>query len=391
MIYKYRIPKYKKNHFVTIEFNELFIQQFYKLDPIQLVFETKTQDFGYENYVKDLYSDIINKYEYDLNYDNLWLNYNNFKKSYSTHFRWNIYENFCDYLVKLNKNQEAYEEWILLQEEEWGGWERDFTYRDSAIDRLIYFEGLLEKGLVGGSHIYRIAAKGSQLTEFGKRNKKEVFLVLDLIIKNSTTISYFENFYSNYKLKTHTKFKSFYYESYKSYFQHNKKAKKHWEWVLCNQSYNILKDERASINLVYMSIKEEASRLLREAENSYRLNIGAKKIGESWISETELFYKIKNIYSDLEVIQHGRPTWLGRQHFDIWIPKLNTAIEYQGQQHDKPIEFFGGIDAFEKGVRRDLLKKEKCKENKVNLIEVREGYDLNKIINEIEKGYNSSL
>ena len=140
-----------------------------------------------------------------------------------------------------------------------------------------------------------------------------------------------------------------------------------------------------------MSIKEEASRLLREAENSYRLNIGAKKIGESWISETELFYKIKNIYSDLEVIQHGRPTWLGRQHFDIWIPKLNTAIEYQGQQHDKPIEFFGGIEAFEKGVKRDLLKKEKCKENKVNLIEVREGYDLNKIINEIEKGYNSSL
>ena len=45
MIYKYKIPKYKKNHWTTIDFNKLFIEQFYKLDPIQLVFETKTHEF----------------------------------------------------------------------------------------------------------------------------------------------------------------------------------------------------------------------------------------------------------------------------------------------------------------------------------------------------------
>jgi hypothetical protein len=36
-------------------------------------------------------------------------------------------------------------------------------------------------------------------------------------------------------------------------------------------------------------------------------------------------------------------------------------------------------------LKRDKLKKKKCLENKVNLIEVREGYDLDKIIEEIEK------
>jgi hypothetical protein len=96
-------------------------------------------------------------------------------------------------------------------------------------------------------------------------------------------------------------------------------------------------------------------------------------------------YKIKSAFPNIEVIQHGRPTWLGRQHLDVWIPMLNIAIEYQGQQHDNPIEFFGGVEAFEKGLKRDKLKKKKCLENKVNLIEVREGYDLDKIIKEIEK------
>ena len=130
-----------------------------------------------------------------------------------------------------------------------------------------------------------------------------------------------------------------------------------------------MKDGSASAQLVFESMGHEASKLLRDGENPYRLNIGAKKIGESWIAETELFYKIKNVFSDIEVIQHGRPSWLGRQHFDIWIPELKIAIEYQGKQHDKPIEFFGGLEALE---------------NRVKLIEVREGYFLNEIIDEIK-------
>lgn len=382
---KYKVPKFIKGKFFTEDFNSLFLKQFYLCDPIEIVFETSTQDYGYENYVTNLYNDIIKKYESDLSYDNLLLNYMNFKKSYSIDLRWSVYEKFCDYLIKLNKKQEAFEEWVVLQEEEWEGWEREFTYRSSAINRLFYFEGLLKKGIIGGYHLHKLAEKGNQLTAFGKRNKSEVFLTLDLMIKNSTGISYFQQFYSNYEFKSHLKFKSLPYESYKKYFQHNNKAEKIWEWIIDNQSSNVLKDGRASAELVFRSIREESSRLLRDGENTYRISIGAKKVGESWIGETELYYKIKSAFPNIEVIQHGRPTWLGRQHLDVWIPMLNIAIEYQGQQHDKPIEFFGGVEAFEKGLKRDKLKKKKCLENKVNLIEVREGYDLDKIIEEIEK------
>lgn len=382
---KYKVPKFIKGKFFTEDFNSLFLKQFYLCDPIEIVFETSTQDYGYENYVTNLYNDIIKKYESDLSYDNLLLNYMNFKKSYSIDLRWSVYEKFCDYLIKLNKKQEAFEEWVVLQEEEWEGWEREFTYRSSAINRLFYFEGLLKKGIIGGYHLHKLAEKGNQLTAFGKRNKSEVFLTLDLMIKNSTGISYFQQFYSNYEFKSHLKFKLLPYESYKKYFQHNNKAEKIWEWIIDNQSSNVLKDGRASAELVFRSIREESSRLLRDGENTYRISIGAKKVGESWIGETELYYKIKSAFPNIEVIQHGRPTWLGRQHLDVWIPMLNIAIEYQGQQHDKPIEFFGGVEAFEKGLKRDKLKKKKCLENKVNLIEVREGYDLDKIIEEIEK------
>ncbi|MDA9247180.1 hypothetical protein N9P25_02540 [Flavobacteriaceae bacterium] len=387
MIYKYKIPRYIKGKFFTEDFNSLFISQFFKNDPIEIDLEEiraeKTQDYKHENYVKNLYREIIKKFEVDNNYDNLIKHYRLFKESYSVHFRWDIYESFCDYLININRPEEAFKEWVLLQEEEWDGFDRDFTYRDSAIQRIIYFEGLLKKSLICGYHLQKIAPKGNQLTSFGKRNKSEVFLTLDLMINNSSDSSYFEQFYSNYEFKNHLKFKSFPFEYYKKYFQHSKEAKNQWDWVIDSKSGLILKNGKASARLVFVSIKQEASRLLRHGENTYRLNIGAKKIGESWIAETELFYKIKNALPEIEVIQHGRPSWLGRQHFDIWIPELKIAIEYQGKQHDEPIEFFGGLEAFEKGIKRDKVKKKKCLENKVKLIEVREGYILTKIIEEV--------
>lgn len=144
------------------------------------------------------------------------------------------------------------------------------------------------------------------------------------------------------------------------------------------------KEGLASQNYIKIAIRNKASSLLREAENEYRKNIGAKKIGEAWISETELFYKLKNHFSDFEVIHHGKPEWLGRQHVDIWFPKHKVGIEYQGLQHDKPIDFFGGEIAFLKNKERDKRKKSLFKKNNSTLIEVRKGYDFESIVKEIK-------
>ena len=133
-----------------------------------------------------------------------------------------------------------------------------------------------------------------------------------------------------------------------------------------------------------MAICEHAGTLLRDSENQYRRKIGARAVGEEWISETELFYKLKEYFSDIVIKHHGKPKWLGRQHVDIWLEEHSIGIEYQGGQHDYPIEYFGGSESFKKVVENDMKKKELFLINGAHLIEVRPGYNLNELIKEVE-------
>jgi hypothetical protein len=130
-------------------------------------------------------------------------------------------------------------------------------------------------------------------------------------------------------------------------------------------------------------------RSVKELEDVVRESKGIPKIGEGWVSETTLYYELKNHFKDEEVQHHGQPKWLGLQHVDIWFPKYRVGIEYQGKQHDEPIEFFGGEESFIKNQERDRRKKKLFTENNSTLIEVREGYDLKKLISLIMKQINT--
>lgn len=57
--------------------------------------------------------------------------------------------------------------------------------------------------------------------------------------------------------------------------------------------------------------------------------------------------------------------------FDFYLPYYNLCIEYQGEQHYRPIETFGGFEAFIKGQERDNMKREFCKSNNINLLEIK--------------------
>lgn len=56
------------------------------------------------------------------------------------------------------------------------------------------------------------------------------------------------------------------------------------------------------------------------------------------------------------------------KRLDFYLPEYNTAIECQGLQHFKPIEWFGGIEAFSSLVERDELKKNLCEEHNIKII-----------------------
>lgn len=311
--------------------------------------------------------------------------YELFKASYCVRLRWDVYERYVDYLIDLRQYEEALQEWTRLHEEEYDKSKSDFSYRDRDLARLVKFEGLLKKGVINGYYLFRIAPKENQLTQFGKRNQHSVLKALDKYIESSEQPSFFCQFFENYSFDVAiSDLKSFKAEHYRKFFEHKNKALKIYNWYFSDEARAVRIDGRASQKFVIGAIKQRASELLREAENIYRKSIGAKKVGEAWISETELYYRIKNAFPSIRVEHHGRPDWLGRQHFDIWIPSLKCAIEYQGIQHDKPIEFFGGKDSYERGLKRDQNKLKKAHENGVRLIEVRPGYDIEEVIKKIK-------
>jgi len=390
------IPKYSKSNPQSKEFSKKLLHGFINGNPIRI--NRKDYDDYFQSnltsYVSELYKTIEKDAYSTKNFEQFKYQYNAFKETYDVHLRWDVYEKYVDFLLDNNQINEAINEWVDLQEEEWAGWDVRFSYRDKAIDRLIQFEQIQNSSVISGYHIEKIAPKGSQLTAFGKRNINDILIVIDTIFDTSEYESFFNLFYSNYSFNLKSRKNTFPLEYYEQFFLDTTNGRKTWDWYKSKEGKAFgkasTKEGLATQSFVKLAIRNKASSLLREAENEYRKNIGAKKIGEAWISETELYYKIKNHLSDFEVIHHGKPEWLGRQHFDIWIPDLNCAVEYQGQQHDQPIDFFGGEKAFKQNQRRDKIKREKAIANNVTLIEVRQGYNIIDVINKIRITANNT-
>lgn len=56
--------------------------------------------------------------------------------------------------------------------------------------------------------------------------------------------------------------------------------------------------------------------------------------------------------------------------YDFYLPKYNTLIEYQGEQHYKPVEHFGGIKQYELQKEIDDIKRKYAIEKGIRLIEI---------------------
>ncbi len=56
--------------------------------------------------------------------------------------------------------------------------------------------------------------------------------------------------------------------------------------------------------------------------------------------------------------------------YDFFIPDQNILIEYQGQQHYQPINYFGGDDRFKYQKKHDKMKTDYAKFHRYNLITV---------------------
>jgi hypothetical protein len=48
----------------------------------------------------------------------------------------------------------------------------------------------------------------------------------------------------------------------------------------------------------------------------------------------------------LVVLGQGNPDWLAGQRFDVWLPEISVAVEFNGIQHYEPVDFFGGESGY---------------------------------------------
>lgn len=86
-----------------------------------------------------------------------------------------------------------------------------------------------------------------------------------------------------------------------------------------------------------------------------------------WVSEASLYSLVSSRFPD--AIFQWSPHWLGRQSVDIYVPSINVAFEYQGEQHYQPVAVFGGEDGFHATRIRDARKRQLLARQGVALIE----------------------
>lgn len=102
-----------------------------------------------------------------------------------------------------------------------------------------------------------------------------------------------------------------------------------------------------------------------------------EKIIEEWIKKRNILYESQKRFSNCK---DKKPL-----PFDFYLPEYNICIEYQGQQHYEPIEYFGGKSKFENQIKKDNIKKEYCQKNNIYLFEIPYFEDINKKLEELYK------
>lgn len=81
-----------------------------------------------------------------------------------------------------------------------------------------------------------------------------------------------------------------------------------------------------------------------------------------WLDKHNIIYETQKSFDDCRD-QRTLP-------FDFYLSEQNKIIEFDGEQHYKPISFFGGQPGFEKRQKHDIIKDNFCKSKGINLLRI---------------------
>lgn len=81
-----------------------------------------------------------------------------------------------------------------------------------------------------------------------------------------------------------------------------------------------------------------------------------------YLDKHKILYNFQKAFDDCCDIKH--------LPFDFYLPEYNACIEYDGEQHYRPVDYFGGEDSFKKTVMHDNIKNDYCKNNDIKLLRI---------------------
>lgn len=110
---------------------------------------------------------------------------------------------------------------------------------------------------------------------------------------------------------------------------------------------------------------------LDETEARFRAERSLPARGEGWVSAASLTRCVQDALPGVEIVREARLPWLGAQRLDAFVPSLDLAIEYQGEQHYLPLEHWGGDAGLAARRELDERKRDACARAGVRLIEWR--------------------
>ena len=104
---------------------------------------------------------------------------------------------------------------------------------------------------------------------------------------------------------------------------------------------------------------------------SHLKGFGCSSCGKFSIGENEIsnYLESKNIGYEKQKSFDGC-VYVNKMQYDFFIPSKNICIEYDGVQHFKPIEYFGGDKNFKSQLIKDKIKSDFCKNNGIKLIRI---------------------
>ncbi len=259
---------------------------------------------------------------------------------------------------------------------------------------------------IDGQDLLRVLGSDNGLSSFGKIHHKQIIDLASLFLKDfhkehgENFIEYFcrQFDFSNLTEGDIQNLREFY-TNEKDFFlwrkvyedEERKKYPYKYQHILFNGAIgpSAYIECYAVPYIIQVAIENESKRILRECENKLREEKNLPRVGEGWIAEAELFYQLCETFPEEKIVYHGRPAWLSPQHLDIYFPFRNIGVEYQGLQHQSPVEYFGGERAFKKQQERDRRKRRLCKKHRCSLLYVYEESNFEDIKQEIQEIFNN--